>query len=68
MAWMALGGTEQQLPKAVLNIVATTRVLGKARPGNKINPEGLAQHAGAGPRAVRPHAAGGSPATRRSWI
>jgi hypothetical protein len=40
MAWMALGGTEQELPRAVLNIVATTRVLGKARATSKITPEG----------------------------
>jgi mono/diheme cytochrome c family protein len=40
MSWMALGGTEQRLPQAVLNIVATTRVLGKTRAGNKISPKG----------------------------
>ena len=40
LAWMALGGTEQLLPESILNIVATTRVLGESRPGNKIDPEG----------------------------
>ena len=40
MAWMALGGTEQRLPEAILNIVATTRVLGKGRKSNKIDPQG----------------------------
>jgi mono/diheme cytochrome c family protein len=40
MAWMALGGTRRQLPNALLNIVATTPVLGAQRSGRRINPEG----------------------------
>jgi hypothetical protein len=37
---MPRGGTDQRLPEAVLNIVATTRVLGKGRASNKIDPKG----------------------------
>ncbi len=36
MAWMALGGTNAVLPYAILNLVGATKVLGVARPGNRI--------------------------------
>jgi mono/diheme cytochrome c family protein len=39
-AWMALGGTERRLPPQLLNIVATTRVLGELRDSRYITAVG----------------------------
>jgi mono/diheme cytochrome c family protein len=36
MAWMALGGTQKQIPPALLNIVATTPILGQQRSFTKV--------------------------------
>ena len=42
LAFMALGGTEKKIPAAILNIVATTTVVGERRNQNKIAPAGSA--------------------------